>query len=160
MSPAVLLLGLFVGFLLGTVFGAWSKSGAATPLDHLPAVPRPPSPPSVVTAYRPSAAAIAEQLYVTGLQHGIGRKVAPTDYEAVVEAAGRELEMGVDVIAQIAGVAYVDGARELRAALSDHSGIDDGALDEAVAVALARKAREDVMRKEDDDADSRSAPVA
>lgn len=154
-------MGLFlcgvVAFLLGVAFGAWSKTDThLSGSGQRPAkVRRPPSPPSVIETYRPSAAAIAEQLYVAGLQRGTGRKVAPTDYEAVVEAAGRELQVGVDVIAQIAGVAYVDGARELRAALSQHSGIDEGALDEAVAVALARKAREDGMRKEDsDDADS------
>lgn len=144
-----LLLGLLLGFVLGAAFGVWSRSGEQTSaLSKVPKQPRPPSPTTVLDAYRPSAAAIAEQLYVCGLQRGTGRKVSPTDYEAVVEAAGEDLQVGVDVIAQIAGVAYVDGARELRAALSQHSGIDDGALDEAVAVALARKAREDGMRKE------------
>lgn len=160
MLGIAIFLGFLVGFMTCALLRSWSDSTDPwkPPQPRRSSEPRPESPPDVLDNYRPTTGAIAEQLYLLGLQHGTGAKVTLANREAVLEAAGRDLQRGAEVITIIVGCAYVDGARELRDALGQHSGIDAEALDEAVQVALARKRREDVMRKEQEDAAAQRVP--
>jgi hypothetical protein len=152
----LILLCIAAGFVLGCLFTAWAKSDSPKPETTRP-IPSPPDEPiwkqreaseDVAEDFRPTAAAIAEQLYLVGIEDGSGHKVRPIARDAVLDRGSERLVWGTRTISAVVAQAYMLGVWQLRHLLGVHSGIDDGALDEAVTVALARKVRDDAMRKE------------
>jgi hypothetical protein len=135
MSAAfALLVGLAIGFACGQFFVLWSKQ-AGSELQHPDPSPTKPSR-GIVGRFRLASTEIARRSFLGGVCATCGSMPPRPTLVLHFERGAENIDASTKEISMLAAHAYVEGAREVRDALSRCSGIDDGALDQAVAIAL------------------------
>ena len=134
MSAAyALFVGLAVGFACGQILALWSKQ-VGTELQQLEPAREPHG--GVVDRFRSMATQIARRAFLGGVSTTCGGLPPKPTLMLHFERGTGNIDASTSEISRLAAHAYVEGARELRDALSRCSGIDNGALDQAVAIAL------------------------
>jgi hypothetical protein len=128
-----LLVGLAVGFACGQILLLWSEQ-VGTEVQQ----PEPirPAGVGIVDRFRSTATDVARRAFLGGVSATCGGLPPRPSLMLHFERGADNLDASTAEISRLAAHAYVEGARELRDALARCSGIDDGALDQAVAIAL------------------------
>ena len=87
--------------------------------------------------YKPTVLAIAENVYLSGVEEGIGGRLAPEGVAAYLGRGRATCESAARDMGRTVSCAYADGVEELRDGIARHTGIDDQeTLDRAVRAAF------------------------
>lgn len=137
-----LLVGLLVGFGLSLAFEGWARArrpdgddGGVSPQE----APRPA--PTMLARMMEPGRQLASQVLVAGARIAAGdlrQRMTPMQIEKALEDGADEIDRVGRLIAEQTVHAYCEGMRDLGSALRRHSGLDDQAVDAAMAVALER----------------------
>ena len=130
-AAVALLVGLTVGFACGVLLFAWSTEETARPPARTP-----PPPATLVDRFAPMAGELAKRAFLGGVHATCGAWPPPPAMALHLERGAVQLTAARAEIARASAHAYTEGVREVRAALGERTGLDDRALDEAVAIAL------------------------
>jgi hypothetical protein len=133
MSAAfALFVGLAVGFTCAHLLAVWATTESTARVDDAPPV----APSSIVDRFRPMAIELARRAFLGGVCATCGGMPPRPALLVHFERGAETICASANEIALSSAHAFVEGARELSAALRARTGIDDHALDEAIAIAL------------------------
>lgn len=118
------------GFAFGLALSRWAEADAPAP-DA-----RPEPAPSLTARYLEPARQLVMRAYLAGAQDGVGTTLGPIGNERFLETGSRMIHVSGTAVAELAGLAFVDGMQGLRRALGRRSGLEPGHIDEAVASAM------------------------
>jgi hypothetical protein len=127
-----LFVGLAIGLVCGQFFVLWSKQAGPELQQPAPST----GPAGILDRFQSTSADIARRTFLRGVCTTCGTMPPRPALLLHFERGAESIDASTSEISRLAAHAYVEGARELRDALSRCSGIDDGALDQAVAIAL------------------------
>lgn len=126
----VSIVAFLAGFALGLALTRWADADTPPPKPAMPPAP------SLKARYLEPARQLAMRAYLAGAQDGVGKTLGPIGNERFLEKGSRMIHVSGTAVADLAGIAFVDGMQGLRRALGRRSGLEPGHLDEAVAAAL------------------------